>query len=139
MKRKIRVVNGFALRTLFPDLDIIEEYARMLERPGSAPHPYVPKDEIWIDGNFVKELAFLRRVQRAERRLASLNGRDTRAWLQKNLTKKGQIPAFIVRSEKRGALHVRYVRGEIVRRHIDPWFIFGGHDLVYDYVPKNEV
>lgn len=137
--KKIRVVDGFALRQYFPDLDIIEEYEPRLQRRGSAPHPYIPKDEIWIDRHYVKELPFLRRVLRAERRLASQGGEKTRAWLKANLTERGRVPSFIVRSEKSGPLTLRYVRGDVVRRHIDPWFIFGGHDLVYDYVPKNEV
>ncbi len=137
--KKIRVIDGFRLRQYYPDLDIVEEYEPRLQRRGSAPHPYVPKDEIWIDRHYLKELPFLRRVLRAERRLASLGGDKARAWLKQNLTKKGLVPALILRSEKRGTLTLRHVRGDIIRRHVDPWFIFGGHDLVYDYIPKNEV
>ena len=40
---------------------------------------------------------------------------------------------------KRGNLKIYLVSGRLVRQHFDFNFVFGGHGLVYDYVPKNEI
>ncbi|MEY4744545.1 MAG: hypothetical protein RL272_490 [Candidatus Parcubacteria bacterium] len=138
-RRKIRYVDGFAIRNLYPDLDIIETYSTCGDWSCDPPTPFVPADEIWIDRRFRKETRFLLKVHRAALSRRSWTEKRVRDWLKETFTRKGVPPPFVARSEKRGRLTVRYVRGEIVRRYIDPWFIFGGHDLVYDYVPAGEV
>jgi predicted double-glycine peptidase len=146
--KKIRYVDAFAMRNLYPDFDVLEEFSPSLQHGKSAPQPYIPKNEIWIDRAFKKETPFLLRVRRAEKKLRSRAGRgrlsekkllEVRAALERQFATPGRVPPFVIRSKKMGTLTVRSVRGEIIRRHVDPWFVFGGHDLVYDYVPKNEV
>lgn len=137
--KRIRYVDGFAIRNLYPDLDVIETYSTCGDWTCDPPTPFVPKDEIWIDRRFRKETRFLLKVHRAAQAKRSWSESQVRAWLKETFTKKGLPPPFVCRSEKRGGITVRYVRGEIVRQYFDPWFIFGGHDLVYDYVPEKEI
>lgn len=138
-RKKIRYVDGFAIRNIFPDMDVVESYSSTGGIVGGMPTPFIPKGEIWIDRRFRKEKDFLLEVHRLEQLKRNWPEAKTRAYLKERLTKKGTPPPFVARSEKRGRLTVRYVRGEIVRQYFDPGFIFGGHDLVYKYIPASEI
>jgi len=138
-KKRIRYFDGFAVRNIFPDMDIVESHSTTGSADGGQPMPFIPKDEIWVDQRFRDEKKFLLEVHRIEEAKRRWPYSQIRAYLRKKLTKEGPPPPFIVRSEICGRLTVRYVRGEIVRQYLDPAFIFGGHDLVYHYVPSKEI
>jgi len=138
-EKKIRYVDGFAIRSIFPDMDILESWSTTGDRRGGMPTPFVPEDELWIDRRFRKETKFLIEVHRIEQLKRHWPYAKVREYLKTRLCKPGPMPPHVVRSAKKGRLTVRYVRGELVRQYLDPCFIFGGHDLVYKYVPKNEV
>src|SRR5688572_30081481 len=65
-KKKIRFVDGFAIRNVFPDMDVVESWSTTGGWRGDVPTPFVPEDEIWIDRRFRKEKAFLLEVHRIE-------------------------------------------------------------------------
>lgn len=136
-KKSIRYVDGFMMRNLMTDLDIV----LWREKQGVLPSAFVPEDEIWIDWRYKDETDFLLDVVRAESlpRFADSPYAEIRAYMKETLCLKTPMPPFIARTEKRGKLTIKYVSGNIIRSHLDPAFIFGGHDLVYDYIPKNEV
>lgn len=105
-----------------------------------SPKYYIPKNEIWVDHCFADEVDFL---LTSDRLVDSLQV-ESRAALIKALRsigflKEGPPPTFITHRETRSPLTICTVNGKIVREYLDPEFVLGGHDLVYNYIPKNEV
>ena len=49
------------------------------------------------------------------------------------------IPEFVVSKEERGDKIIVMVNGAMVRLYLDPEFVVGGHNYVYDYIPKGEI
>lgn len=139
--KRIRYVDGFAIRNSFPDFDVIESDATSGAVLNGRRGPHIPKGEIWIDRRFEDEDDLLLEVHRMELGLDSLPYAQVRRRVIEALCDKdAPVPPFYRRrTVRKGGMTVRFVKGDIVRRHIDPGFIFGGHDLVYDYVPKGEV
>ncbi len=137
--KRIRYADGFAIRSIFPDMDILESWSTTGDRRGGLPTPFVPENEIWVDRRFRKETKFLLEVHRIEQLKRGWPYAKVREYLKARLCKPGPMPAHVIRSAKKGRLTIRYVRGELVRQHLDPCFIFGGHDLVYKYIPAHEV
>ncbi len=141
-REKIVFVDGFKIRnTLDLEFDMFHKKSIDISpKYGYTPKYYIPADETWIDYRYKKEKDFL---------LASnkfffkdhydIPYLEARALAKKELCKSGIIPVFVQRQEKRGSLQILYVNGFVVRNYIDPEFSFGGHEFVYDYVPKNEV
>ncbi len=136
-KTEIRFFDGFLLRYMNPDFDI----CLWREKESVPSSRFIPKNEIWIDWRYKKEAQFLIDVMRIEAapRFRKSPYSRIRAELKRRLCLPGPIPDFFVREQRRGELKIKYVRGEVIRRYVDPAFIFGGHDLVYGYIPKNEV
>lgn len=58
---------------------------------------------------------------------------------KKTLTIPKGARVEIKKREKIGALTVNYVDGSEVRKKLDPYFMLGGHDLIYAYIPKNNI
>jgi len=138
---RFRAVNGFQIRNVFPDFDILECYSTTGDRHGGMPTPFIPREDgFWIDRRFRKEARFLLEVYLFEKRHPSWTYQKLRGYLKAKFTKRGPVPKFVVRREKLGSLTIKYVRGDVVRQYLDPHFIFGGHGLVYpDNIPKDEV
>ncbi|MEK7131475.1 MAG: C39 family peptidase [Patescibacteria group bacterium] len=139
--KKIVYIDDYENRQRYPDLDIINWRNRHGE---SEAMKRIPPGEIWIDHRFEAETEFLLRIYRAEtmRRFASRTDyKPVREYMKKKLCEDGPVPPLVEREEhdKANDLTICYVRGNIVRRYHDPAFIFGGHDLVYDYIPKRTV
>jgi len=138
--RRIRFVDGFRIRNVFPDFDLVEPCLTSGYRVGEMATPFIPSGEVWVDRWFRKEASFLLKVHSIEQRYRQhWSLAKIRKHLARTLTKKGPPPPFVVRTERRGRLTIRYVRGEIVRRYFDPEFVFGRHDLVCRYIPPREV
>lgn len=133
-QKKIVYFNGYEMRNLYPDLDI-------MAIRGSYPTIPIPEGELWIDECYRKEWRFLLAVSNIEDEKIKLKWPHwrIRRYLKTHLTKKESKPEFVVRSERRGELTIRYVRGDIVRQWDDPFFYLGGHGRVYPYIPWNEV
>lgn len=139
----VKSINGFPIRNINPDFDIIN----WRKEGRAAPICDIPKNQIWIDERFIDEEAFLLKLYLAQQKYEvshgiTYNEKKFREVLKKEFTWGGPRPAlsdFTVRKRKQGRFLIRFVDGGIVRQWIDPWFTFGGHHLVYDYVPRNEV
>lgn len=137
-KQKITFVDGFKIRnTLDVNFNIIHKYSSKINE--YTPKFYIPKKEIWFDHIFKKELDFLLKIENAQIPQEIKSWSEAREYIRKNFCLPGPIPEFILKKEKHNDLTIAYVDGSIVRQYIDPEFIFGGHDLVYSYIPEKEV
>ncbi|MCI0479112.1 hypothetical protein L0Y59_01060, partial [Candidatus Uhrbacteria bacterium] len=58
---------------------------------------------------------------------------------KKTLTHPKKAKVQVVKTLKKGAFKVVFVDGATVRANLDPYFLLGGHHLVYPYVPKGEI
>lgn len=163
---KIRFVDGFRIRNSFDigfnDLDLNRgKFSRY-----SNKH-YIPRGEIWIDHVYKKsgEIEFLLKTEKiseayfrdpkhtiiekmqqlwqrsskdiSQRRMYKVL--DLRKKLIEELCIPGPIPPFVEKEARVNNIKVVYVNGKIIRQHFDPQFIQGGHDLVYSYIPKDEI
>src|SRR3989338_8617367 len=138
-RRPPRVVNGYHIRTFFPDFGVVES-SLSPDKFGNHLLPPIPEGEIWFDKQFRKERRFLLAVHRFEYENRHRDYHtEVRPKLKEKFIKKGPPPKVVVRSSRRGRLMIRYVRCDLVRCYYDPAFIFGGHYKVYDYIPHNEV
>jgi len=138
-KMRIRYVDGFKIRNEI-DVGFTLIHHRNCEDE-DFPKSYIPEGEIWIDRRFRGETRFLLKSLRTLSRLrGNLDYDSARKVLREKYTRRGPMPDF-VRREKRlkDGLKLKFVDGSIVRRWLDPEFVLGGHDLVYDYIPKGEV
>ena len=117
---------------------------------------FIPKDEFWIDKKhgdreeikyFVDHLMVEYRLMKAGKGYdVALSKAD---WIEKQERKESPIMqkyykrlyAVIHKKllDKCGELKIWLVRGELVRDLFWIDFTEGGHDLVYNFVPKNEV
>lgn len=129
----IKFVNGFKIRNTIDTNfggHVTSDYAS-----------YVPKNEIWLEDylkpekelflNLVKEEKIFFRQKKPFWRL--------RTRLMREAQRLGPCPSFVVKTKHKENLTIRYVDGRLVRKHIDPYFIFGGNDLVYSYISTKEI
>lgn len=103
--------------------------------------PYVPKGEMWIDKAYKKESGWFIEMRLLELKLwKKMKYSEARKIICKKFRQQaeGKLELTIKTEEKEGFL-IRYVKGAVVRRYLDPKFLLGGHGYVYDYIPKNEV
>lgn len=129
---KFKIVDGYKIRNAI-DLDFgnIED---------SLTCPYIPKNEIWFDRAFAKEKNSMLATFIKKRSLMKKVGYEKAKQILRGKMKKVDPNTVKIKLlEKHGALKIFLVSGRAVREHFDFNFVFGGHDLVYDYVPKNEV
>lgn len=129
---KIVYVDGHKIRqNLDTDFNILHFNSKKASSLDSK--WYIPEGEIWFDYNFKDEEEFLTSVE-----MADIKDPNRKAYIDR-FCKKEKAPDFVVKEEKIGEITVKYVNGKIVREYIDPQFVMGGHDLVYEYIPTNEV
>lgn len=130
---RIKTVDGFRIRNT---LDI--EFCAVGDR---KVYPYIKPGELWFERYFLPEKDFLLGVYRRKKQLVKKHGWEkAKAMLRPNrpdpravkLCRMGLLA-------KLGPTKIHLVDGPFVRRTLDPDFFFGGHWLVYKYVPKNEV
>lgn len=140
--KKIVYVNGFDVRNLHdPEFGICER--RNPERSVRHACLYIPEGEIWIDEAVKDETDSLVAVLDFEDRYLRADT-DFRAF-REILKKEFADPAsFDLKEatrrtyEKKGSF-IREVDGGMVREKIDPYFVLGGHHLVYEYIPEGEI
>lgn len=126
---KIKLVDGFKIRNT-----INTDFA------GFATHEYdptIPRGVLWLEDYLKQEKDLFLHIIKTERKFSRFA--DARAFLQKEAQARPDRPAFIKKRASHGPLSVVYVDGAVVRKYLDPYFILGGHDLVYSYIPKNEI
>ncbi|MDD4878624.1 MAG: hypothetical protein PHO02_06350 [Candidatus Nanoarchaeia archaeon] len=130
---KVKFVDGHKIRmSIDTDFCAISSWKRV---------EYIPKGEIWIDKAYRTEADWLKRMHLFEQKLLpKMKYSEARKLVCKKFIRKAKIiPRFVLKTECREGLKINYVEGCAVRNYIDPKFVLGGHDLVYDYIPKNEV
>lgn len=130
---KIKYVNGFKIRNTI-DTDFGGHYT-------SDYAAYIPRGEVWVEDYLKPEISLILNILKTEKAFFSKKRpfSELRRFLMAEAKKHGTPPNFYVRTEKKGKLRIVYVDGRIVRKYIDPYFISGGHEFVYNYIPKNEV
>jgi uncharacterized protein YvpB len=135
---KIVYFDGYGLRHMQPDIDILLWH-------GDGNNDFVPPRQLWIDRRYRAETKFQLEVFQIEKmkRWTKKGDNDRyppykalRDYLKEKLCKAGPIPEFVEREEWNAEHQITfvYVRGDIVRKYLDPHFVFGGHDLVYPYI-----
>lgn len=133
----IKLVDGFLIRnTLDDEFALLHFHGDLVSDPFSK--KYIPQGEIWLDHIVKDEADFLLKVESETDKYMAEGGKDYRAFA-KSLCEKGEMPKFVEKEEKENDLTIQYLNGAIVRKYIDPYFVFGGHDLVYDYIPEKTI
>lgn len=110
------------------------------------PKFYVPKGELWIDNSFKPETDYLLKIWNTDFPLkdkmkhATAPHVDEQRWYKiEKFCQKGKAPHFVHQIQTKEGVDIVYVDGSIVRQYFDPEFMFGGHEYVYTYVPKNQI
>lgn len=127
---KIRIIDGYKIRNT-----IETDFTQWGDR-GS--YPFIPKGEMWIDKFMRAEKDFILKLYRFEHTMRGKAFREIRMEAQKRFCDE-TVRIKTIKQEVIKGLRVQYVDGATVRRKLDPYFIQGGHDLVYSYIPKNHV
>ena len=107
----------------------------------SRMYAYIPEDELWIDKVLSNEQEYFTALHNFEKQLLSegLTYAEVRKKVvEKFKTHTKKLLEFVL-SRTVNEFKICVVDGLAVRKYIDPKFIQGGHDLVYDYIPKNTI
>lgn len=139
---RIVYVDGFKIRNKYgADFGIIHK--REISGFFSISTWFIPKNEIWIEKRLKDETEFLLKTAKLEDKLYKKlhDIRKARRMLIQKLCKKYKPkPQELTKNTyKKYGFFIREVDGGIVRKHLDPLFIIGGHFKVYPYVPKDEI
>ncbi len=134
----IKLVDGFKIRSTL-DADFGAFHGHSTRASSFAPKYYIPHNEWWLDVAFQEEKEFLIKLEMFETPTSIHSEPERRAYTEKYFIQSHPIPNFIIKKKRRHGHHVVFVEGSIVRQYLDPDFIFGGHDLVYPYIPHNEI
>ncbi|MBI5138788.1 MAG: hypothetical protein HZA95_03240 [Candidatus Vogelbacteria bacterium] len=134
--KKIIYVDAFKIRMNL-DLEFGCCHEKCIDYNYYAPKFYIPEDEIWIDYRFKSEQEMLVRLETEV--VAGDTTCERRESRKKIFLTNGSIPNFKLSTASRDGLKYVKVDGSVVRKFIDPEFIQGGHGIVYDFVPKDEV
>ncbi len=135
---KIAYVDGFKIRqTLDTDFNVIHEHED--DPTQYSPKFYIPRGEVWIDHRYKKEAKYLLKIELDWFGAKSGSYHEARKRAIERVRALGRPPAFIKKTTRQKGLNIRYVDGAIIRKYLDPQFYCGGHELVYEYVPINEI
>jgi hypothetical protein len=139
-KSKIKYVDGFKIRNTLDD-DFTVLHSRSLNIANYAPKFYIPENEWWFDHSFKGELDFFITVEEiTDELLLTMEFEIAREKLKEKLCITKPL-SEIKKTEmmKDEDYTVYLVDGAEIRKTFDPHFVFGGHDLVYSYIPQNEI
>ena len=130
---RVQYVDGYKIRQeLDVDFNII--HFRHTNPAFFISKWYIPVGEIWLDYKFRAEEEFLVKME-----TTPMQDFSRSAYVKKFIS-RGKPKKLVNHEEKQpDGLTVQRVVGAQVRRYIDPQFVIGGHDLVYDYVPRRTV
>ncbi|MFA6603262.1 MAG: hypothetical protein WCT10_00300 [Patescibacteria group bacterium] len=131
--KKLKIVDGFKIRNT---QDI--EFCALGDQDI---YPYVKPGQLWLERYFLPEKDFLLHVYRIKKRLVKKFGWEKAKALLRPDKFNRDLPqrCRLELLARHGQLKIYLADGPAVRRHLDPDFFFGGHNLVYKYVPKNEI
>jgi len=130
---KVKIVDGFKIRNTFDvDFSMLADYVNT---------PYVKPGEIWLDKIFLSEKKKILQEYHQSRRLIKKYGYEKAKEILRTKRQKDFKPQKIKIKliKKQGKIKIYLVNGRKIREILDSNFQFGGHHLVYDYMPKNEV
>ncbi|MFA5127862.1 MAG: hypothetical protein WC457_02555 [Patescibacteria group bacterium] len=131
--KKIKLVDGYKIRNSW---DI--NFAMIGDR---ISYPYIPQNEIWLEKTYLPEKKFLLNALQEKRAFMKKYGYPKYLKMIRGKTKfpcsAGEVK--INQIKRQGNIKIYLVDGAKVRQNFDPFFTMGGHWLVYNYVPKNEV
>jgi len=136
---KIKIVDGFKIRnTLDNDFCVIGD---------RSIYPYIKQDEVWFEKIFLPEKAYLLSMFKKKKQLVRKVGYEKAKKILRSAMKGkdlGEIRIRLLQKKligegKKGVVKIFLVKGAEVRKFFDPDFCFGGHWLVYDYIPKGEI
>ena len=129
---KIKEVDGFKIRNSIDiDFGVIGD---------NNIYPYIKKGEIWFDKAFKKEQDFFIKLFNKKKKLIKKFGYEkAKAMLRVKLHDVKTDQIIIRQIKKTNRYSVLLVNGAKVRSLFDPSFCFGGHWLVYDYIPEGQV
>ncbi len=129
---KIKTIDGFKIRnTIDLDFSVIGD---------REVYPYINKGEVWLDKTFVKEKSFFIKLFNKRRRLIKKFGYEQAKKILRGKVKTADLKKIRIKFLKKiKGLTVYLVKGAAVREALDPNFCFGGHPLIYGYIPKKEV
>jgi hypothetical protein len=127
---RIRYVDGYKIRNT-----IETDFSQWGD---TVTYPFIPKGEVWIDKFMRPEKDLLLALYRLEQMMKGKPFRKIRAAAQKHFSDE-TAELIVVKRQTIKQLRIQYVDGASVRRKLDPYFIQGGHDLVYSYIPKNHI
>jgi hypothetical protein len=130
--KKIKLVDGNKLRsTKDIDFGVIGRHEIDI---------YVPENEIWFDRAYLKEKEFIFSDLEEHKRLVKKYGYEKAKAIERKKMPGGDPKMARVKLIKtESKMKIVLVDGPYVRQHFDSNFFFGGHPLVYDYVPKGEI
>lgn len=127
--KKIQWVDGWKIRnTLDTDFN---GWAR------SDSFSFIPEGEVWVEKYMKPELQLILKLCRLEEKLKEKKFSVIRNQAKQLLDQNSLVLAQ--KRERKGKMWVVWVDGASVRRRYDPYFVSGGHDLVYKYIPRNEI
>lgn len=133
IKWKLKLVDGYKIRNT---LDT--NFAGYSTADYAA---YVPAGEIWLEDYLQPERAHFLNLATRETRWFKQGKSFEQLWgeLTQEAQKQLPRPEFALKSQQKNGLKIIYVNGALVRKFFDPYFLLGGHDLVYPYIPANEI
>lgn len=135
----VKLVDGFKIRqTLDPDFSTMHCHSTAINKY-YIPKYYIPEGEWWLDARLKDEKEFFVRAESIDRPRNVKTGTPFKVYLKNQLLKKGKIPNYIVRQEWHFGYRLMMVDGSVIRQYVDPEFTQGGHDLVYFYIPRNQI
>ena len=94
---------------------------------------------MWLDRKLRDETDHYLALVKLEKQMKGKPFSDIRKAAAKTLTEPLRGRGFVRIVEHVAGYSVMFVDGAIVRKCFDPYFELGGHHLVYDYIPKDEV
>ena len=117
---KLKYVDGSKIRnTLDPNFGVIGS---------SKVYAYIPSGEIWFDKLYLSEKEHFLKIHLFELRLMKrMSYESARGMVEKKFRENGSIPEFVVKKINYKGFTLKYVDGRIIRKFIDPKFIFGCH------------
>jgi len=130
---KIKIVNGFKIRNTF-DIDF-------MVLADNFNTPYLKPKELWLDLAFLAEKKKILSKYTSNLHLMKKFGYEkAKKMLRFKKDQNFKIESAKIKLlKKQGALKILLVNGKKIRQLLDPYFYFGGHYLVYKYIPKNEI
>ena len=137
-RSKIKLVDAFKIRNMLDiDFATFHGHGKLV----TLPHQkfYIPEGEWWLNHRQKDEIDFIIALEELERPSHIRTFNEFRQYERETMCLPGPAPEYVLSRETIDGRNVVMVNGKIIRQYIDPEFIAGGHNFVYDYVPPGEI